>query len=551
MRGLLARLVGGSDRTRAEPELLAAQEAGIGMSVSYDGGLTWVGGFVPGLPFDTSPASLASPAYRAGMQGMSDPVVVAAPCGRFYLAHLAFTRNQSSQLLVSVLQDQNNDDLRHTIRWVKSTLIEQGNNASFGHFLDKPHIAVAPTGAVSCGAVTEKVYVSYTTFTGNGSGGKFQSKINLATSVDGGGTFTVSKVDDSYTQSQGTAVVANPATGDVHVFWRSFNAPNSVIMSKTGRNGWTKPLDILGAEPLKTIATFDQPSVTTQDVAGNPGLLAFRTNGFPAAAVTPDGGTLLVAWQERVNASGLPDPAGAPKIVLKYSKDGGATWTPRRAIAFDHPASPPGLGFFNPGFPVGPQVMPSLSCGPGSPNRCLLTYYESRPYGSSALSANGWMGGYDRVLDLRAQLIDAPKIGAPAFNPSFQVSRYSYRPLANGELPGEDASVRVADLPSRRPGLLSEPELQRLPAHRGRHDAVHGGLQRRPAGGSVRQGCRDRSVACRLDGRRRAVRRGIRRGLGRQPERGPAGPGGRRRVVAVRELRPGGHGRQLREPGVA
>jgi CARDB len=463
VRGWLAKLGSGSrsDRDRGamgDPDLAANQEAGIGMSVSYDGGLTWIGGFVPGLPFDTTPASLASPAYLAGMQGMSDPVLVAAPCGRFYLAYLAFIRGQTSQLLVSTLQDQNNDDLRHTIRWVRTVLVEQGNNGTYGHFLDKPHIEVGSTGATSCSAVTETVYVSYTTFTGNSTGTKFQSKINMATSTDGGNSFTVAKVDDSYLQNQGTAIVVNPVTNAPYVFWRTFNTPNSIIMSKLTSKGWSKPMDLLANDPLKTIATFDQPTVSTANTS-DPTQLAFRSNGFPTAAITPDGSTLLVAWQERVNSSGLPDPSGAPRIVLKYSKDGGSTWSQRSAIATDHVASPPGLGFFNPGFPVGPQVMPSLICGPGSPNRCLLTYYESRPYGASLflsggspiwasrpygtspfLSANGWIGGYDRVLDLRALLIDAPASGSPIPDyPSFQVSRYSYRPpLFPGETLGED-----------------------------------------------------------------------------------------------------------------
>ena len=43
------------------------------MSRSYDGGLTWSGAFLPGGPFDASPASLAAPVY--GLQAATDPVV--------------------------------------------------------------------------------------------------------------------------------------------------------------------------------------------------------------------------------------------------------------------------------------------------------------------------------------------------------------------------------------------------------------------------------------------------------------------------------------------
>ena len=56
---------------------IAAAEAWVGMSRSYDGGLTWSGGFLPGGPFDDSPASLASPIY--GLEAATDPVVVPGP----------------------------------------------------------------------------------------------------------------------------------------------------------------------------------------------------------------------------------------------------------------------------------------------------------------------------------------------------------------------------------------------------------------------------------------------------------------------------------------
>ena len=91
-----------------QPAQLAGVEAGIGMSVSYDGGLTWVGGFVPGqFPGDTTPASLASPGY--GLEGGSDPVLLAAPCGRFYLVWLQFIRNDVSRLLAALIQERSSD----------------------------------------------------------------------------------------------------------------------------------------------------------------------------------------------------------------------------------------------------------------------------------------------------------------------------------------------------------------------------------------------------------------------------------------------------------
>jgi len=62
---------------------IAAAEAWIGMSRSYDGGLTWSGAFLPGAPFDTG-SPLSTPVD--GLEAASDPALVAGPCGKFYPA---------------------------------------------------------------------------------------------------------------------------------------------------------------------------------------------------------------------------------------------------------------------------------------------------------------------------------------------------------------------------------------------------------------------------------------------------------------------------------
>ena len=438
-RSLFARLLGGS-APRGKGAPVAALQAGIGMSVSYDGGLTWTGGFMPGLPFDPSPASINSPGFP--LEAMSDPTAIAAPCGRFYVAYMHYSpATRLNKMLVAMFQDQNDHDVRHTVRYLGTRVLATGMNDTNGHFLDKADIGLRLTGATSCSQVTEEVFVTFTTFTGQGSASNFQSKVNLSRSTDQGQTWSSLKVDDNYTDSQGTAVVTNPVTGQVIVFFRSFNSPNTMVMRRSttsGNFGFSKPVDLLANDPLKTLATFDQRSVSTQDLPIGPTIrneLAFRTNAFPAAAFTPDGSTLIVAWQERVNASGLPDPSGSPKIVWKYSTDGGTTWSQRRALALNRAASPPGLGFFNPSAGAsGPQVMPSIACGAGAPNRCVVTFYESRQAG---LAPNGLIAGYDQLLDLRAVLISAPAGSDPTPQPSFQVSRYSFRPLLENETPKE------------------------------------------------------------------------------------------------------------------
>ena len=528
MRGLVARLLG---RPPARRTAVAAHEAGIGMSVSYDGGLTWTGGFMPGLPFDTTPGSKKSPGF--GLEGMSDPVAIAAPCGRFYVAYLAFSRaTGTSKLLVARFQDLNDHDVRHTIKYLGTSLLATGQAPPMtimtgggpppSTFVDKPEIALKLTGKSSCSAVTEDVYVTFTKFVGEGSAGSFKSEIQFAKSQDLGRSWSTSKINDTYQSSQGTAMAVHPTTGLASVFWRSFNTPDTIVMRRsTSTGGWSTPVDLLKTDSCKTLAKFDQPSVSTLD-ADEAGL-AFRTNAFPDAAITPDGSLMIVVWHERVNASGDPDPAGSPKIVWKYSKDGGNTWSARKALAKTHPASASGLGFFNPtSATAGPQVMPSVSCGAGTPNRCVVTYYESR---NANLASNGWIGGYDRILDLRAVVIDATTPN-PAPQPSFQVSRYDYRPLLANEAPQETLPFVQPICPGRRRApLLSRAQLFGAPPYVERDRTLHGRLQRRDALRAVREGPDQRLVEAGKGRHRRARRRAVPRRLGRQPEHRGAGAG--------------------------
>ena len=119
---------------------VAAAEAWVGMSRSYDGGLTWLGGMLPGGPFDGSPASLASPVY--GREAATDPVAGAAPCGYVYVVFVAFTRGDESSLAVARYQDLNNDENGDTWVYDRTWVLETGNNATNGYFLDKPFLAV-------------------------------------------------------------------------------------------------------------------------------------------------------------------------------------------------------------------------------------------------------------------------------------------------------------------------------------------------------------------------------------------------------------------------
>ena len=442
---------------------MAAAEAWVGGSRSYDGGLTWSGFFMPGGPFDDSPASVASPVW--GLEAATDPVAVAGPCGYVYVVFVAFTRGDESKMVVARFQDLNNDEGGDTWEYQGMTVLETGNNADNGHFLDKPHIALDIwRGSGAPDQCSHRVYASYSTFTGLSKDGKIQSKVNFAMSEDLGETFTINKINKNFGQNQGSFISVDPRPGEpgnkggpgtVYVFWRHFFDPNTIIMTRTTDYGnrWSNPSPIIGPTAM---APFDQPTISTSQTLDPHSDLTFRSNGFPTAVVTPEGskGTVFVAWQEKVNITentagfGEPDPSGSPRIVMMRSTDGGGSWTDvydnpntRAAVDFgDRDADPntvpqPGFGALPDDRPSGPQVMPWLSYGGG---RLALVYYESRGIlggiGGIGIQdqdlspSTGFISGIDRVVDFRAALLD-PATGQ--VEGTTQVSRYPISATAN------------------------------------------------------------------------------------------------------------------------
>ena len=92
---VLARLIGRRE-FEAEDETIekieaSSGEAWIGLYLSNDGGRSYSSFFMPGFPADPTAVGQATPAY--GRQAASDPVLAAAPAGRFYLGAMVFDRH--------------------------------------------------------------------------------------------------------------------------------------------------------------------------------------------------------------------------------------------------------------------------------------------------------------------------------------------------------------------------------------------------------------------------------------------------------------------------
>ncbi len=484
---------------------VAAAEAWVGGSASHDGGLTWSGFMMPGASFDHSLISEDSPVY--GLEAATDPVAVAGPCGYVYVSFMGFTRGDMSKLVVARFQDLNDSESGRTWQYQGAWELESGNNATHGYFLDKPHIALDifredsdvadysqyyPADESQCG---HRVYVSYSTFNGLDKGGKFQSKLNFATSVDRGETWTQSRIQQPYTQNQGSFIAVDPRPGNpgnggggsVYVVWRHFFSPDAIVMIKTENYGkkFSKPIELTGDIPMQP---FDQPTLSAWDGESppSPDYLTARSNAFPTTVVTPEGehGTVFVAWQEKVDITeggptlGQPDATGSPRIVMVKSTDGGSSWTgigdseSRVAVDFgyrdvncvpgglDYPdvcQQPPGFGVLPDRRPSGPQVKPWLSFGGG---KLALAYTEARGFldeegegtldeegvesigiTDDDLSSNGLVSGIDRLVDFRVAMLD-PATGQPL--DTTQVSRYpisGYADLTDGEQVSDIAPI--------------------------------------------------------------------------------------------------------------
>jgi VCBS repeat-containing protein len=460
-----ARLVGKPtpNGKKELPAMAAAvQEAWIGGSRSYDGGETWSGMFHPGAPFDTTDASVNSPAH--GLTAATDPVLAAGPCGKFVLAWLAFDRGGASKMLVSTYVDLNNVPGGDTIFYEDTKVLESANNAQWGYFLDKPAIAVdmhRGNPADPCGF---NVYVSYTTFNGQSKDGKAQTKITLARSTNSGQTYSVTKLNQPYQQGQGTALAVDPRDGTpqttgggtLYIAFRHFNDPDTILVHKSNNFGQTfsgQPTNLLAGSATPTLQKYDQPTIATGDTTDPDHDLMFRSLAFPTIAVTGSG-TVMVAWTERVgidpsltSSFRRPMATGSPRIVLMRSANGGNTWTDINGAANSRlaidvgrrdegTAEPPaGYGFLPQARDSGPQIQPYLSFGAG---KLMMLYYESRGYmtrpptemilPADLTPSRNFATGIDRLFDVRAALL-SPSTGTALG--SAQVSQYPLKTFAN------------------------------------------------------------------------------------------------------------------------
>lgn len=197
-------------------------DAWAGFYYSADGGASWTNSLLPGYPTDTSAAGQASPLFNF-VVAAGDPVQDWDRSKHVYYAGIAFNRAQpqnGSIWLARYLWP----DVQTSPTYEFTTLVSRGTPGVAGIFEDKVELGV-DIGSAS--PHQGNVYVCWARFTGNGN-----NAIELATSTDGGETFTIQRISDGVHGNQ-SCDVAVTKTGTVFVTWRQFEfAPGAAVPQK-------------------------------------------------------------------------------------------------------------------------------------------------------------------------------------------------------------------------------------------------------------------------------------------------------------------------------
>jgi uncharacterized repeat protein (TIGR01451 family) len=463
-------------------------DAWIGVFKSFDGGKTFKSTLLPGYRQDATTIGKQSPLY--GLEAGADPVVRAGTNGLFYLAGMAFNRDQDAgRIFLSRYIDNNNLEAGDSIAYIGTTVVDIGNT---NRFLDKPWMTVdipramkgeartdakdkadknahngVPKKATSGAVCTVpgqaqpipagNIYIVYSVFLDNDSGDQ-KKDANGKTSFER----ELDRLEREEGKEKDEHKPGQPVDGRTKIMLArstdcgaTFDAPKQISDRTQINQGATLAIDpatgtvyvawreflsskqpdaILVAKSTDFGRTFSTPVVLRTIMPFDQGTTStsFRTNSYPTMAV--DGvGRVYVAWAQR--GAGM---SGDARIVISSSTDG-KTWSDPAPAD-----NPPQRGH---------QFMPVLTFGGG---RLHLVFWDQRDdmskmwgYFIDEAPILNYVGPKEtrptrHTLDLRA--VSAWPGAPPQWGPSAKVSNY-LEGIMPGKTKAEQLQFNAPNLP--------------------------------------------------------------------------------------------------------
>jgi hypothetical protein len=319
-----------------------AGDAWPGFYRTSDGGTSWVNSLLPAYNGDTSAEGAASPIaamVAGGAHAGGDPVQAWDLHGNVFFMGNNFNRgfpdgssaqfrDNTGDVWVATYAQLTPGDMSTDGQKYLRTVILATNTFGVGSFNDKTGINVDQTGGPTDG----NVYAAWSDFHGAGC-----NEILFSRSTDHGATFSAPiKISSSLCSNQGPNIAIG-SDGTVYVSWQASGGGSKSLGTQNANGaGFVKSTDAGQTFSMASLA-FTYAPFTSNAFSGNgarqcgdvpfncPTGQTFPRFDLAQPTLTVNGSDVDMAAQVRL-------PSGQGQIQFSKSGDGGATWSPLKAI---------------------------------------------------------------------------------------------------------------------------------------------------------------------------------------------------------------------------